>query len=347
MSDADQLVLFKPFSQADTSITRRFGGTGLGLAISHKLVQLMGGEFQVVSQSGVGTTFSFELVMQVTSFEKRKEGGRQAVSRKAGDLGKTLREHGELLSGVRVLVAEDNPINQQVVKEFLHLSGVIVDIASNGQIALAKLEESAYGAVLMDVNMPVMGGVEATEHIRSQRRFDALPVIALTAGVTQQERDNCLACGMNDFVTKPINPQELIAVLCRWVKPDVKQAAAQVVMPSQAIRELPGFDLGPLRDMLDGNEALIDELLITLRDGLQNTLTDIDASLAKQDYRAAHALTHSVKGMSGSMGATALFQATTVLDDLLMHGKVGQEACDRFRQTLLDTQAVLAQLGSM
>jgi len=304
----------------------------------------MGGEFEVESQPGLGTTFSFELMMGVTSFEKCKEGGRLAVSRKAGDLSKTLREHGELLSGVRILVAEDNPINQQVVKEFLQLSGVIVDIAGDGRVALAKLENNVYGAVLMDVNMPVMGGVEATEHIRRQSRFDTLPVIALTAGVTQQERENCLACGMNDFVTKPINPQELIAVLCRWVKPGEKRDSAPTPIKPVGICELPGFDLSSLRDMLDGNEALIGELLITLRDGLKTTQADIDASLEKQDYRAAHALTHSVKGMSGSMGATALFQATSVLDELLMHGQIEQEACDHFRQALLDTQTVLAKL---
>jgi len=159
MSEAEQLTLFKPFSQADTSITRRFGGTGLGLAISHKLVQLMGGEFQVESRTGQGTTFSFELEMGVTSLETRREGGRRTVSRKAGDLGKTLRDQGGLLAGVRILVAEDNPVNQQVVSEFLQLSGVVVDIAGNGQEALDRLEKKAYGAVLMDVNMPVMGGV--------------------------------------------------------------------------------------------------------------------------------------------------------------------------------------------
>jgi CheY-like chemotaxis protein len=139
------------------------------------------------------------------------------VKHRAGDLGSTLRERGEQLSGIHILVAEDNRINQQVVKEFLQLSGIKVDIANNGNEALEKLESHTYSAVLMDVNMPVMGGVEATERIRSQSRFAALPVIALTAGVTQQERDSCLACGMNDFVTKPINPQELIGVLCKWI----------------------------------------------------------------------------------------------------------------------------------
>ncbi|MEQ1742015.1 MAG: ATP-binding protein [Candidatus Nitrotoga sp.] len=217
MTEEDMLKLFKPFNQVDASITRRFGGTGLGLAISHKLVQLMGGEFKVESRLGQGTTFSFDLLLGVASNETRQQMEHSTVKRRAGDLGSTLRERGEQLSGIHILVAEDNRINQQVVKEFLQLSGIKVDIANNGNEALEKLESHTYSAVLMDVNMPVMGGVEATERIRIQSKFAALPVIALTAGVTQQERDSCLACGMNDFVTKPINPQELIGVLCKWI----------------------------------------------------------------------------------------------------------------------------------
>lgn len=346
MSEADQLKLFKPFSQADTSITRRFGGTGLGLAISHKLVRLMGGEFQVQSRVGLGTTFSFELLLGVASNETRQGAGCRPVKRRAGDLGNTLRERGELLSGIRILVAEDNRINQQVVKEFLQLSGIIVDIANNGQEALARLEEHAYGAVLMDVNMPVMGGVEATEHIRRDSRFDTLPVIALTAGVTQQERDNCLACGMNDFVTKPINPQELIAVLCHWVKIAVPAAVATTAAPPQpaGLNDLPGFDMGQLRDILDNDNKLIAELLLTFRASLASTMTDLDGCLEKQDYQAAHALTHSVKGMAGSMGATSLYEAITPLDELFRQERMDQAALSHFRQALQQTREVLARL---
>lgn len=341
MSEVDQLTLFKPFSQADNSITRRFGGTGLGLAISHKLVQLMGGEFQVESQPGQGTSFSFELEMGVTSLETRREGGRRTVSRKAGDLGKTLREQGGLLAGVRILVAEDNPVNQQVVREFLQLSGVVVEIAGNGREALDKLEKQTYGAVLMDVNMPVMGGVEATRILRT--RFPALPVIALTAGVTQQERDNCLACGMNDFVTKPINPQELISVLCSWVRPGT--AAVNSIAASPGVQQdLPGFDMSQLRDVLEGNEAMIGELLLTFRDGLATSRADIDACLERHDYPGAHAYTHSIKGMSGSMGAVELFRAVTALDNLMMSGVSDQAVIDHFRQVLQQTQDVLAEL---
>ncbi len=346
MSDEDLLKLFKPFSQADSSITRRFGGTGLGLAISHKLVEMLGGQFQVSSQPGVGTTFSFELTLGMALNDARQNEVRRPVKRQAGGLGATLRDRGESLSGMRILVAEDNLINQQVVREFLQLSGMIVDIANNGREALAKLDNQIYGAVLMDINMPLMGGVEATEQIRRQARFADLPVIALTAGVTQQERDHCLACGMNDFVTKPINPEELIGVLCHWVKPGARAVIeSKPTLPDPvAVQDLPGFDMRQLRDLLDNDNDLIAELLHDFRDGLKNTIADLDACLEKQDYLGAHALTHSVKGMAGSMGASALFAASTALDDVLMAGQPEQTAYECFRQALQETQSVLADL---
>ncbi len=209
--------LFQPFSQADTSITRRFGGTGLGLAISHGLLQLMGGEFTVESQIGKGTCFYFELNLEIAAPGTHQETNRRREERTAGALGDELREQGQKLKDSRILVAEDNKINQMVVKEFLKLSGIEVDIANNGVEALEYLRDKTYDAVLMDVHMPEMGGVEATEIIRKQPQFTNLPIIALTAGVTEEERVNCMACGMNDFVTKPIRPEELIAALLHWV----------------------------------------------------------------------------------------------------------------------------------
>ncbi len=209
--------LFQPFSQADSSITRRFGGTGLGLAISHGLLQLMGCEFDVESQIGQGTRFCFELNMEVAPHSTSQEVDHRHDARKAGTLGDALRNQGQPLKGLRILVAEDNRINQTVVKEFLKLSGTEVDIANNGVEALEYLRDNTYDAVLMDAHMPEMGGVEATEIIRKQPQFTSLPIIALTAGVTEEERANCLSCGMNDFVAKPIRPEELIETLIRWV----------------------------------------------------------------------------------------------------------------------------------
>ncbi|TRX03637.1 response regulator, partial [Candidatus Methylobacter oryzae] len=156
MSETDREKLFQPFSQVDGSITRRFGGTGLGLVISHNLLQLMGSEFVVASAPGQGSRFSFELVLGLASLSERQRSGTSLSAQ--GDFGK-------LLAGTRVLVAEDNLINQQVVREFLHLAGIQVEIAGNGLEALALLEREAFDAVLMDVHMPAMDGFEATKQI--------------------------------------------------------------------------------------------------------------------------------------------------------------------------------------
>jgi CheY-like chemotaxis protein len=218
MSTGDLTKLFQPFSQADTSITRRFGGTGLGLAISHDLLALMGGEFVVESAPNQGATFSFEILFDIAD-----QVGERTVRRRAahepGALKNQLETKGSQLHGSRILVAEDNRINQQVVKEFLKLSGIEVVIANNGQEAIELLQTQHFDAVLMDVSMPIMDGIEATGLIRQQSQFLQLPIIALTAGVTQKERDNCLASGMNDFVTKPVNPEELLTALNKWVNP--------------------------------------------------------------------------------------------------------------------------------
>ncbi len=216
MSDTDYEKLFQPFSQLDDSITRRFGGTGLGLAISHNLLQLMDSEFSVASVPGKGTSFSFELVLGMSTLSAQHTS---AISFP------TSEDLGELLTNIRILVAEDNRINQQVVKGFLNLSGIIVEIANNGKEAIALLENGVFDAVLMDVHMPILDGLEATKLIRSQARFAALPVIALTAGVTKEERERCRASGMNDFIAKPINPKTLISTLLQWIKPSEATAA--------------------------------------------------------------------------------------------------------------------------
>ncbi len=352
MSQEDQAKLFQPFSQADASITRRFGGTGLGLAISHKLLKLMGGDFHVESTPGQGTTFSFELTMDVASSELYRDVVRGQNKRQAGSLGELMRERGQILSGAHILVVEDNRINQQVVKELLQLSGVVVSIANNGKEALQLLDQNQYDAVLMDVHMPEMGGVEATEHIRRQRKFDSLPVIALSAGVMQEERDKCLACGMNDFAVKPVKPVELIEVLCRWIKresvleePTIAQESPHVPSPSLSLKELPGFDFTQLLDIFDGNEEMVTTLLHEFRGNLKRGMTGVSACMLEQNYRDAHRLTHEIKGTAGSLGAVALYEATTRLDNVFSQGNMDQAAYADFQQVMQQTYEVLIKLG--
>ncbi|MDD5612977.1 MAG: response regulator, partial [Gallionella sp.] len=321
------------------------------LAISHKLASLMDSEFAVESAPGVGTTFSFMLRLGVVSAATYREAGHLPGRRKAGALGDDLRTLGKALQGARILVAEDNRINQQVVREFLQLSGIGVTLADNGKEALRLLESGDFDAVLMDIHMPEMGGVEATRIIRSQPRYDALPVIALTAGVTQQERDSCTACGMNDFASKPVKPHELIDVLNRWIKIAPRDAPVAVETAGSAggkaagLLELPDFDLGEIRSMLDGDEVVLLELLQGFRDSLDDTVAALDEALQRGDFTAAHHHSHTIKGTAGSVGATALYKAAVSLDDLLRQGQSDPGIYQAFRQTLTATRDVLQQLG--
>jgi len=205
--------LFNPFSQADTSTTRNFGGTGLGLSISDKLVQLMQGEFNVISTLGEGSTFSIIVPLGIDASAETRIIAPQFAKTVSGGLTTSLQESAKPISGSHILVVEDYDLNQQVITEYLELSGMTVDVANNGKEALSMLATTHYDAVLMDVQMPVMGGIEATTLLRQQAHFANLPVIALTGGVTQEERAQCFACGMNAFVNKPIKMQELLSVL--------------------------------------------------------------------------------------------------------------------------------------
>ena len=204
-------LLFQPFTQADTSISRRFGGTGLGLVISQKFVHLMGGEICVESEFNEGSHFWFVLPFEIakkshsTEFLPIKQNKRATSEQ--------LANAAQLLFNKRVLLVEDMPLNQQVASEFLRNAKLRVVVADNGQEALELLEHTTFDVVLMDIQMPVMDGLEATRLIREQPRFATLPIIAMSAGVTLDEREKCHAVGMTDFIAKPINPLQMLEKL--------------------------------------------------------------------------------------------------------------------------------------
>jgi signal transduction histidine kinase/CheY-like chemotaxis protein len=199
--------LFQPFVQADASISRKFGGTGLGLAISKRIVELKGGDISVESVEGQGSTFTFFIKLPIAEQEEQQEARSSA----------TLLEELDI-KGQRILVAEDNPINQLVLQEMLAPSGAHVVLANNGQEALDAVKtQPAFDLVLMDMQMPVMGGFEATVKIRELPAAKDLPIIAVTANAMEEDKDKGLACGMNAYITKPIDPVELARVLHIWL----------------------------------------------------------------------------------------------------------------------------------
>lgn len=197
--------LFEKFTQGDSSTTRRYGGSGLGLAISQSLVRGMGGEIQAVSTPGGGSEFCFALTWRVAE---------RALSR-APAVAAGLPER---FAG-RVLVVEDDWGNQRVIDLLLRRLGIDVQIVDNGAEAVARIAEGGWDLVLMDQHMPGMDGTEATRLIRERHEGAALPIVALTASVRSEDRERCLAAGMNDFLTKPVRQDDLRACFAKWLRP--------------------------------------------------------------------------------------------------------------------------------
>jgi two-component system, sensor histidine kinase and response regulator len=458
MTEEQAAKLFQPFSQADTSTTRKYGGTGLGLTICKRLVEMMGGELWVESATGKGSKFIFtadfgsgkqirkellvpspdmrgmrvlvvddnatsrEILMGILkafSFEvslaaSGEEGlreledasgkrpydlvlmdwkmpgmngieasrrirnhpglakiptiimvtayGREEIMRQADQLGlegflikpvspsilfdtimqafslgapESVRPSvqadrtAEKLQGIRgawILLVEDNEINQQVARELLEGAGLPVIIAANGDEAVRAVKEKDFEAVLMDVQMPVMDGYQATRVIRKDERFKGLPIIAMTAHTMTGDRDRCLDAGMNDYVPKPIDIEKLFSTLIKWIKPgervipDHLMAGTDEKSPEDKdppLSDLPGISVNSGLKKVGGNRKLYRKLLSKFGQNHSDVAIDIKNALDKDDPETATRLAHTVKGVAGNIGASNLHLAASDLEAAL------------------------------
>ncbi len=212
--ESDKLTaLFEAFEQADLSTTRKYGGTGLGLVITRRLAQLMGGEAGAISEPGQGSTFWFTARLGISHGSQAA-----AATTAAADSGQKPRLLGR---GLRILLADDNEVNRTVALAVLATVDLVVETAENGQEAVEMVRTHAYDLILMDVQMPIMSGLEATRLIRSMAGKEDLPILAMTAAVFEEDRQACLEAGMNDCITKPINVKAMLATIAQWL-PELK-----------------------------------------------------------------------------------------------------------------------------
>ena len=306
--------LFQVFEQGDAKTTRRYSGSGLGLAITKQLAQMMGGEVGVESTPGVGSTFWF------TARLHRGQGVVPSGTVEAPvDARRQLRR---LPPGKWLLLAEDNPINCAVALELLHGVGLAVDTAADGQQALAKAAARTYDLVLMDMQMPVMDGLDATRAIRKLPGWASRPILAMTANAFDGHRQACKDAGMDDFISKPVEPETLFATVLKWLqvaqetdRPE-PEPAGQITLP-QPLTEFSRLDtargLRATNGKVRAYVSLLQQFVARHRDDSQF----LQGALATGQTEGAGQRIHAIKSVAGTLGATALHAAALALEHAL------------------------------
>ena len=296
ISDEQAPRLFQAFSQADSSTTRQYGGTGLGLAISRQLTHQMGGDIGFTSSPGHGSQFWFTIAVH------RPE--RTTLPPPPPRPLPTESDH-QALRGRRILVVEDNEFNQQIAAELLEAMGARVTVASNGQEALDKLALSRpFDAVLMDVQMPEMDGLETTRRIRMQSRLSRIPIIAMTANASPEDRSTCLSAGMDDFEAKPIEPERLYATLTRWLED-----------PTSVRRTLPAtVDREVLARLLRNDPTKVERFSEHFVTTTATSVIEMQNALVHRNRAEIARVAHRVKSAAATVGAGKLASACAALE---------------------------------
>ncbi len=309
-----QSRLFRPFSQADDATRRRFGGSGLGLAISRQLVERMGGEVGADSTEGVGSTFWFTVPLLVDQDDAAPDeaGGRPdatpAPASVAPSPGRGPQAPGDAAVR-RVLVADDNLINQKVAAGMLQLLGCQVDVVANGQEAVDAARRTPYRAIFLDCQMPVMDGYDAARTMRADAAEPRIAIVGMTAHALSGDRERCLNAGMDDYIAKPVRRDELSALVERWV--DGEAGGPDAGRDRRADDAQPSVDPRALESLRDvqaktGRPTLIADLVALFATQTETVFGQARAAVATGDLEAVQRLMHMYRGGCGTIGATRM-----------------------------------------
>jgi len=359
ISAEEQKRVFKSFEQGDSSPTRKYGGTGLGLTISAQLARLMGGTIWLESEAGEGSTFHFTVKVVVASDQGAREAAVSfdVANRPALDVGSARRTPEAEGPGaqsdrpVKILLAEDNPVNQIFALRLLERWGHSVTVASNGREAVDCVEAEQFAVVLMDVQMPEMSGIDATAAIRRKEAGTDrhLPIVAMTAHAMTGDRENCLAAGMDDYVPKPIDPQQLRAAIARAVnvagaghderrtaEPDPTQSSGQAVL-----------NVSVALQRIDDDVDLLREVAGIAAEDCPLQIATITRALADGDTEALMVGAHTLKGTLGSLAAEAAYAAALAVETLARDGNLrhAEAACKTLDAEITRLVPLLAEFA--
>jgi two-component system sensor histidine kinase/response regulator len=285
--------LFRPFEQGESSTTRKYGGTGLGLVITRKLAKLMGGETGVTSDPGKGSTFWCEVPFKLAAKQEYKPDPVASFQVLPAP-------------GFKILLVEDNDVNQEVARDLLQDVHQQVFLASNGLEAVEKVKSQDFDLVLMDIQMPVMDGFEATRQIKALPEFNRLPIIAMTANAFEEDRQRCREAGMDDFLRKPVEPELMYAVLAKWLSASCNSVpdGLHTLQPPPTVSQNQVLDKARGMRFTGNNPERYDRLLSDFLENHEHDSPAISKALDKDDIDTAIRIAHSMKSASAMLGAS-------------------------------------------
>ncbi len=303
-------AVFESFKQADESINRKFGGTGLGLAICKELVELQGGTIKLNSKSGEGSKFEVIIPYEIGKLEEIQAVNIDKESESAKL--KSLNFNGE-----RILLVEDNEINVFYAKTVLKKFNAKVDVAENGKIAIEKLKEEDYRLILMDLQMPEMDGYKATQYVRNE--FESpkkdIPIIAITANALKGERERCLEAGMNDYISKPFEPETLKEVLLQYSKPASPNGKKNVSKSMNLSGENKWVDLRYLGKISDNDKSFMKDMIETFIKNTPSDIVQLKEQAAQKNWKEVALLAHKIKPAIKFMGIQSAIHGILKIED--------------------------------